>query len=72
MTAPRPDRLIYMANQIAGFFAAQPGDAAAGTADHLRSFWDPRMRAEIIAWRRAGGEGLHPVSAAAVDRLAGA
>ena len=66
----RPERLIYMANQIAKFFAAQAGDAAAGTAGHLKSFWDPQMRSEIIAWMAAGGDGLDPVSAEAVGRLA--
>ncbi|WP_337185144.1 formate dehydrogenase subunit delta [Phenylobacterium sp.] len=65
----RPDRLIYMANQIAAFFAAQPGDAAIGVAGHLKSFWDPHMRAEILAWRAAGGEGLSPVALEAVARL---
>ena len=65
----RPDRLIYMANQIARFFAAQPGDPAAETAGHLRNFWDPQMRAEIVAWRAAGGEGLDPVTLDAVGRL---
>ena len=65
----RPERLIYMANQIARFFAAQPGDAADGTAGHLKSFWDPQMRAEIVAWKAAGGDGLDPVTAEAVGRL---
>jgi formate dehydrogenase subunit delta len=65
----RPERLIYMANQIAKFFAAQPGEPAAGTAKHLKDFWDPTMRAEIIAWRAAGGDGLDPVTAQAIDRL---
>jgi formate dehydrogenase subunit delta len=59
-----------MANQIAKFFAAQRGDPAIGTAGHLKSFWDPTMRAEIIAWRAAGGDGLDPITAQAVDRLA--
>ena len=68
-TAPsRPDRLIYMANQIARFFHAQK-EGADGAAAHLRSFWDPQMRAELIAWRRAGGDGLDPLAAEAVDRL---
>jgi formate dehydrogenase subunit delta len=71
MSAAKPERLIYMANQIARFFAAQP-EGAAGAAGHLKSFWDPQMRAEIIAWRAAGGDGLDPVAAEAVDRLAGA
>lgn len=64
----RPERLIYMANQIARFFQAQP-EGAAGAAQHLKSFWDPQMRAEIIAWRAAGGDGLSPLAAEAVDLL---
>ncbi len=68
MTAARPDRLIYMANQIARFFAVQP-ERAAGAANHLRSFWDPAMRAELIAWRVGGGDGLEPLAAEAVDLL---
>ena len=45
-----PDRLAYMANQIARFFAHCPEDAAvAEVAEHLRKFWDPRMRTQIIA-----------------------
>ena len=70
MTA-KPERLIYMANQIARFFVAQP-EGAAGAANHLRSFWDPAMRAEIVAWRRAGGGGLEPLAAEAVDLIAAA
>ena len=46
-----PDRLVYMANQIGKFFASQGRDKAVpGIADHIRKFWDPRMRA---ASRRA-------------------
>jgi formate dehydrogenase subunit delta len=66
--AERPERLIYMANQIARFFQAQP-ERAAGCADHLAKYWDPTMRAEIIAWRAAGGDGLSPLAAEAVDLL---
>jgi formate dehydrogenase subunit delta len=52
-----------MANQIATFFAGEDRETAvAATADHLRKFWDPRMRAEIIAHGRAGGEGLSEVA----------
>jgi formate dehydrogenase subunit delta len=64
-------RLTTMANQIAAFFRAQ-GEAAAiaGVEDHLRRFWDPRMRREIVAHLNAGGEGLTPAVRAAVARLA--
>jgi len=56
-----PDKLVYMANQIAKFFASQGHDSAvAGIADHIGKFWDPRMRAAIFAHLEAGGAGLDP------------
>ena len=65
-----PERLVYMANQIGKFFASQGLDeSVAGTADHLRKFWDPRMRAEIVAYLDAGGSGLEPNVREAVLRL---
>jgi len=43
------DRLAYMANQIGRFFAHQKEEqAVAAINDHLRKFWDPRMRKQII------------------------
>lgn len=64
------DRLVYMANQIARNFAVSGAEAAArATADHLQSFWEPRMRARIIACLDAGGAGLSPGAAAAVALL---
>jgi formate dehydrogenase subunit delta len=64
------ERLVYMANQIGKFFAAQGDDAAvAGIAEHLKKFWDPRMRREIIAHLEAGGAGLDPNTRAAIERL---
>jgi len=65
-----PDRLVYMANQIGTYFASQHGtDPAVGITDHLRKFWDPRMRKEIIAHAGRGGEGLDPVVLRAVRTL---
>lgn len=44
-----PDKLAYMANQIAGFFRTRPHEEAlAGIADHISSFWEPRMRAQFF------------------------
>ena len=38
-------RLAYMADQIARNFAALGNDRAImATADHIASFWDPRMK----------------------------
>ena len=44
-------KLVKMANQIAAFFAAEPDRKAAvdGVAGHLKRFWEPRMRKEILA-----------------------
>ena len=43
------DRLAYMANQIGRFFAHQKEEqAVAAINDHLRKFWDPRMRKQIM------------------------
>ncbi|PAJ83659.1 formate dehydrogenase subunit delta [Burkholderia ubonensis] len=43
--------LIDMANQIGEFFASMPdrGEALAGIADHIRRFWEPRMRRALLA-----------------------
>jgi formate dehydrogenase subunit delta len=52
-------RLVYMANQIGKFFTTEdPKTAVAMIADHLKKFWDPRMRSEIVAYLDGGGTGL--------------
>jgi formate dehydrogenase subunit delta len=56
-----PDRLVYMANQIGKFFEYQRKDEVVrGIADHIKKFWDPRMRQAIFAYIDAGGDGLDP------------
>jgi len=46
----QPEKLEMMANQIGTFFSSQARDRAPeAIADHLRKFWDPGMRAELIA-----------------------
>ncbi len=65
-----PEKLTYMANQIARFFATHPKEqAVTATRDHIRRFWDPRMRSQILAHLDAGGEGLDPIARAAVAKL---
>ena len=67
------DRLVTMANQIGAFFNAEAdkAEAAKSVANHLKRYWDPRMRREIVAhYREAGGAGLDPVSRSAVALLA--
>jgi len=65
------DKLIYMANQISAFFTSQGHETAvSGTAEHIKKFWDPRMRKAIFAHLAQGGAGLDPVAREAVERLA--
>jgi formate dehydrogenase subunit delta len=65
-----PDRLIYMANQIGKFFGSQGHDKAVpGIAEHIRKFWEPRMRTAILAHLDAGGSGLDPEVRDAVATL---
>ena len=59
-----PHRLVHMANAIGEFFEADPDRLAAleGIAGHLKRFWDPRMRREILQWvEEHQGEGLKPI-----------
>ena len=61
-------RLHAMIDQIARNFAAiGHDDAVAATADHIVKFWDPRMKAEILAGDR---ETLSRVAREAVALLA--
>ena len=57
-----------MANQIGAFFAALPDrdEASAGVAEHIRKFWEPRMRAALAGRLAADGDdgllaGLSPL-----------
>jgi formate dehydrogenase subunit delta len=64
-------KLIYMANQIARFFAGQSHDeAVSGIENHFRRYWDPRMRTKLLGLVAAGGEGLDPLAREAASRLA--
>ena len=65
-----PDKLVYMANQIGKFFQTQGHDKAVpGIAEHIRKFWDPRMRRMIFAHLDAGGAGLDPFVRDAIGSL---
>ena len=59
------EKLVMMANQIAANLAHEP-DPAFATAEHIRLFWDPRMRQLI---RAHGTDGLSPIAVAAIAKL---
>ena len=56
-----PKTLVHMANRIGEFFQAMPDreEALQGVATHIRKFWDPRMRRQLLAYvDQAQGKGL--------------
>jgi formate dehydrogenase subunit delta len=73
------ENLLRMANRIGQFFEAMPDrdEALEGAAMHLKRYWDPRMRRELLAHLEAHGpeahgpSGLHPLMAEAVERHRG-
>lgn len=68
------ESLIKMANQIAQFFASEPDKAQAvnSVRQHLKSFWTPAMRRELVGWQQTHpGSVLHPLVLAALTELEG-
>lgn len=64
------EKLVRMANQIADFFRTQEeSEAVAGTADHIRNFWNPVMRKQIYDHIEHGGTGLNPLALKALKTL---
>ena len=54
---------------IADFYRAYPREeAVAGIADHIRAFWDPRMRAALASALASGAEGFDPLCREAAER----
>ncbi len=69
------DLLIKMTNEIGAFFAstAPAPEAARAIATHLERFWEPRMRAQMIAYyHQRQGAGLTDLARAGVALIAAA
>ena len=67
MSKIRPE--IRLATEIADQFRHKPADRAAeAIANHIRMFWDPRMRAVLLDAEFAG-EVDDPLVVAAIARL---
>ena len=67
------DLLIKMANQITDFWEGEAGHdvAVKEVATHLRRYWEPRMRAQMITYyHERQGSGLNDIAKAAVGVLA--
>jgi len=54
------ESLVRMVNQIGTFFEAMPDRSTAleEMAQHIRKFWEPRMRKQLLAHVEQGGDGL--------------
>lgn len=62
------NEIVRMANEIAAFYTPYPRDeAVADIAQHIRDFWDPRMRRAMAEHLAAGGEGLSALARAGVE-----
>ncbi|AHB49080.1 NAD-dependent formate dehydrogenase [Hyphomicrobium nitrativorans NL23] len=69
MSSPA-DTLIRMANDIGKFFRSQGGEKAIlGISNHIKLFWEPRMKKQIFAHLDHGGEGLDPLTLQALQKL---
>ena len=62
--------MVHRANQIALNFATYPhDDAVARVANHLKMFWEPRMKRQLHEYVAKGGGGLHALVLEAEKRL---
>ena len=65
--------LIKMVNEISAFFAVETDQdqAVRSVASHLKRYWEPRMRVQIIAYyEQRQGAGLVELAKRAVAQLA--
>jgi formate dehydrogenase subunit delta len=68
------DKLVKMANQIAANLDYGPDKekVVTATAEHLKRYWTPAMRALVIDGQSKKVLELSPLAARAVEKLAGA
>ena len=60
--------VVRLGNDIARNLAHLPaGPAEEAVATHIRKFWDPRMRRELVAAVRSGTPDAAPLLVAAVE-----
>ena len=62
--------LVRMANQIAAFYGPYPHEEGlAGIQQHIKDYWEPRMRRAFDALVERGGAGLSPLALEAARAL---
>jgi formate dehydrogenase subunit delta len=61
---------VRLANEIAAQFQCRdPALAAQEIANHIQTFWDPRMRTRLITDAGVAGSGMDPLIVAAAALL---
>ena len=66
----KAEHMVHMVNQIALNFGAYPHDDAVDrTVDHLKLFWERRMKQQLFDYVDAGGAGLNEVALEAAKKL---
>ena len=69
------DLLIKMTNEIGAYFASEPDaeQAAKDVAGHLRRYWEPRMRRQMVTYyEERHGAGLSELALRGVALMAAA
>lgn len=62
--------VVRLGHDLVRNFEALPDDrAATEIATHIRKFWEPRMRQELLARIRWGDSTLHPLLVRAAEDL---
>lgn len=66
----KPETMVHRANQIALFFTSYAREeGVAAVADHLKKFWEPRMRKQLVEYVAADGGGLHELVREAIRSI---
>lgn len=71
MSATELNHLIKMINQISNNIAPGEDDnvAAPKVADHIKRFWAPHMKQQVIEYAQNDGAELQPTAMAAISLL---
>lgn len=66
----KDEDVLRMSRQIATFFAPyEEHEAVEGVANHIRQFWEPRMREHLYDLHARDPDRLHPHVRAAAETL---
>lgn len=70
MSAHGESPVIRLGHDLVRNFEALPAEKAAEEiATHIRKFWEPRMRQELLAHVRWGDTAMHPLLVRAAEDL---